>query len=511
MLPIDRFASSPLSAWWMGHDRPPKRFTTGVGVAVGLGTAIGILATWVSPLWVLLGLVALALGILALKRSEFALLGILIATSSIIFEESLPMIPTPIGSFHMADILLLASLGLIIMRRMVDPDFKIVRTPLDWPLLFFYGVTLLSTFFAILESSVEVTDALRATRVLSYYLTFFIVTNLVRERRQLDLLLNGIFFLATIVAAAMVVQFLVGTSLQLLPGKVVNLDTRGVVFQDVTRIIPPGWSIVVVSFVTILCIWALEKFKPLGSLKLFQLALLGMAILVTFLRSYWAVLILVIFLLVYLFRGVDRRRLIGLGLLAISSAAMILLVLYFSDPNSRASKLVDASLNRLGTLGKSGTFGSQDDSLKWRMIENGYAISTIASHPLIGLGMGARYRPWDFFIEGQQDPRRPYFDFRKFIHNSHLWILLQSGLLGYLSLMWLSLAFLMRGFRYWRSIANDRMRGVMLGFTLIYLAVLIAALVNSTFMQWGWTPVIGIIMAINEVILRKVGQKAPVA
>jgi hypothetical protein len=72
--------------------------------------------------------------------------------------------------------------------------------------------------------------------------------------------------------------------------------------------------------------------------------------------------------------------------------------------------------------------------------------------------------------------------------------------------MGLSLAFLIRGFRYWRSIANDRMRGVVLGFSLVYLAVLIGAVVNSTFMQWAWTPVLGIMLGINEVILVKPRQ-----
>jgi O-antigen ligase len=124
--------------------------------------------------------------------------------------------------------------------------------------------------------------------------------------------------------------------------------------------------------------------------------------------------------------------------------------------------------------------------------------------------MGARYRPLDFRID-QRNPSRRTFDFRGFIHNGHLWILLQSGLIGYLSLMWLSLAFLIRGFRYWRSIANDRMRGVVLGFTLVYLAVLIAAVANSTFTRFYWTPVIGLIMGINEVILRKFRQEDSVA
>jgi len=471
-----------------------------VGCSIGL--IFGIAGFWFAPLLVL-GTLAAAYA--ALKWPEIALLGILIATASIVFEDQLPVLTVGSISLHISDLLLLGSLGLIAGRRLVQPEFRIVRTPLDRPLLIFYGVTLLATLIAILQSSVEVKDALRGTRVLSYYLTFFIVTNLVRERRQLNFLLNSIFFLATIVAAAMVVQFVLGESVTFLPGRVETLETQGVVFEDITRIAPPGWSIVLVSFVTILCILVLEKFKLLGSLKFLQCGLLGMALLVTALRSYWAVLIMVIFLMIYLFRGVYRRRLIGWGVLAISSAAIILLVLYFSDPNSRASRLVGASMDRLGTLANSGTFQGQDSSLNWRMIENRYAISTIASHPLIGLGMGAQFRPWDSRLD-PADPRVSGYDFRKQIHNGHLWILLQSGLLGYLSLMWLSLAFLMRGFRYWRSIANARMRGVVLGFTLVYLAVLIAAVANSTFMQWRWTPVIGIMMGINEVILRLPNQ-----
>ena len=475
----------------------------------GCGLALGIACLQLSVLLVLLTLAAAILVYAMLKRPEFGLLGILIATSSIVFEEQLPLILIGSISLHMPDILLLSLLGLIVLRWLVNSDFKIVRTPLDRPLLIFYGVTLLSTFIAIFQSSVDVVDARRAIRVLSYYLIFFIVTNLVRELRQLNFLLNSLFLLATVVAAAMIVQFFLGHTVQLLPGYVESLGTQGVVYEDVTRIVPPGWSIILISFVALLCILVLEKTKPRRLLKFLQCGLLGIALLFTFLRSYWAALIIVLFLLGYIFKGHDRRRLIRWGLVAIFSVAMILLVI-FIDPGSRAAKLAGASMDRLSTLGRSGTFQGKDSSLNWRKIENRYAFSTIASHPLIGLGMGARYRPRDRRLD-QRGASSRSFDFRGFIHNGHLWILLQSGMIGYLSLMWLSLAFLIRGFRYWQSIANDRMRGVVLGFTLVYLAVLIAAVVNSTFMQWNWVPVIGLIMGINEVILRKVGQKAAAA
>jgi O-antigen ligase len=433
-----------------------------------------------------------------IKRPELALLGILIATSSIVFEEQLPLVSVGGASLHIPDLLLLSQLALIVFRCLMDPKFKIVRTPLDLPLLIFLGITLLSTFVMNNQSSADITAARREVRVMFYYLTFFVVTNRVRERRQLRLLLNGLFLLATIVAAAMSGQFILGSSISLLPGRVEKLVTQNSIFNDITRIIPPGWSIILVSFVSILCILVIEKAKPLSWLKIIQFVLLGIAIIFTFLRSYWAAIIIVLFLLSYIIKGHERRKLIKGSLIAIFSAA-ILLVIILSDPGSRVARLANASMERLSTLGRSGTFQGQDGSLNWRKIENQYAFATIASHPLLGLGLAARYRPRDPRIDGQDPIQTEYF--RRFIHNGHFRILLQSGLLGYLSLMWLSFAFLVRGFKFWRRVTSDWMKGVVLGFTLVYLAVLIAAVVNSTFNQWYWVPVLGIIMGTNEAIL----------
>src|SRR3990172_1676555 len=378
----------------LGELSVPNGLLPQVAVGFSCGLLLAIACLMFSLLLVLGALMAALFIVATLKRPEIGLLGILIATSSIVFEEQLPLISVGSVSLHVPDILLLGSLGLIAVRWLVEPEFRIVGTPLDRPLLIFCGVTRLSTSIAIFQSSAEVQAALRATRVLSYYLTFFAVTNLVRERRQLNILLNGLFLLATLVAAAMVVQFMLGDSVQLISGRVETLNTQGTSFEGVSRISPPGFSLVLVSFVAILCSLVLERLKPSGWLKFLQFALLGMALLVTFLRSYWAVLIMVAFLLVVLFRGADRQRLVGWGLLVISLVAMIRL-LAFGDRGRRATSFVGAAMDRLSTLGNIGTYRGQDSSFNWRMLENGYAFSTIAAHPWIGLGMGFTYRPYD--------------------------------------------------------------------------------------------------------------------
>jgi hypothetical protein len=84
--------------------------------------------------------------------------------------------------------------------------------------------------------------------------------------------------------------------------------------------------------------------------------------------------------------------------------------------------------------------------------------------------------------------------------------MVNTGVIGYIFFIWLSLSYIVRGLKHWRIIPDTKLRANVLGFTLAYVGILIAALVNSVFMHWFWTPVIGIILGINEVILRKDNQ-----
>ena len=467
-------------------------------LACGVGLLLGVACLWFSPLWVLGALTVGGLGFATLKRPEIALLAILVATSSIVFEDRLPLIPIGIGSLQIPDILLLGLLGLIALRWLVEPDFKIIRTPLDLPLLAFYGMALLSTFTAIGQSSVETHLAIRAIRVVTYYLTFFIVTNLVRDSRQLTTLLKGLHLLAAITAAAMIAQFVLGEAVSLLPGRVETLWIQGRAYSGVFRILPPGQSLILVAFIATTATLVSNRFGPMSMLRFLHWSLLGLVVVLTFNRSFWVQTTLALFLLGCLVGRRNRQSLIAWGLVAAVLGAVVLF-LALQKPGSQAAGLVGAFFGRLGTLGERGTL--REGSLQFRYIENEYALSQIRSHPLIGLGFGARYRPRDTRLDWGEE-----WDAEAYIHNGHLWILLKSGPLGYLCLLWLSLAFLIRGFKHWRRVRDGQMKATVLGFTLTYLGVLIGAFVNPMFMQRFWTPVIGIMMGVNEVVLMKVVQ-----
>ena len=101
------------------------------------------------------------------RGSEIALLGILVTTAFLGFVDRLPVLSMGIH-LQVPDVLLLGSLACIAVRWLAVPESRLMRTPLDLPLLIFYGVTLFSTtFVAVARSSVGIDQAIDGTRIFS--------------------------------------------------------------------------------------------------------------------------------------------------------------------------------------------------------------------------------------------------------------------------------------------------------------------------------------------------------
>ena len=258
-----------------------------IAMIVGASLILGGAILFVPPLLVLAVLIAIYVFALIINRPEFALLAIIAATSSIIFEDSLPLLHVGVGSLHVTDVLLLGMVCLILIRGLVEPGYKITRTPLDLPLLSFYGVALFSTFFAFLNGSWDRQMAFRATRVISYFLTFFIVTNTIRKTGQLRFLINGILFIGSIVSFAMLAQYIIGDKIQLFPGRVEAMQTLNIAYTGVTRILPPGQSLVFLNFITLLALLAVNRTKPKVIIIFLLTVLTGIGVILTFNRSFW--------------------------------------------------------------------------------------------------------------------------------------------------------------------------------------------------------------------------------
>ena len=228
-------------------------------VVYGLGLLLGITSIWLPPYFLLIGIAGIIYLIVAWSWPEIALLGVLLFTSTIFDIYALPSIPIGIGNLVISDILIFVLIGIILLRGVIKSASYFIHTPIDVPLLAFYGTALLATAVGIYSSRVTFNQSLGEVRVVNFFLTFFIVTNLVRNEKQLRRLYSGIIFLAIIVAIAMIAQYSLGNAIKILPGRVETLSTAGTTSYGITRVLPPGQSLVMLGFICLVVQMLFDK------------------------------------------------------------------------------------------------------------------------------------------------------------------------------------------------------------------------------------------------------------
>jgi len=461
-------------------------------IICGIGAIIGLFAVWVPAYFLALGLGAIVYIVVVWSWPEFALLGLLLLLATVFDENSLPSVSIGIGHLLVSDFLLFIPIVILLLRVAVEPGFSFNHTPLDTPLLAFYGVAMFATISAIIHGTVTFNQSLGEVRVVNLYLTFFVVTNLIRDDKHLRRLLNGILALSIFVALMMIVQYFIGDIAQILPGRVETLLTGNTSAPGVTRILPPGQSLVLVSFITLPILLIFERKSSRFITWFFLMLIIGFAVLVTFNRSFWVALVIALFLAILLVSTPQKIRFINIGIWS-AVIAIISIVLVFSFVGDQARAFVDGVATRFDTLLTFGTIN--EGSLQYRVVETGYAIPQILSHPFIGLGLGAYYRSWDSRLD------YGLTDFA-YIHDGHLWTILKTGLIGYLFYISFLFIFLKRCLQYWRTIPDPFQKAIVLSFAITIIGVLPATIVNPIFEDSYWTPLIGIMMGTCEVIFR---------
>ena len=247
--------------------------------AIATGLVLGILVVHVQAVFIVGVLVALFAVFLVLKMPELGIVAYLFLISTFFNSTANIGFALPFGHIYLSDLLLLILFVIIGLRALVEPDFSIVHTPLDMPLLLFVGIAYLATFVAMRYSSLTLQDSLGEMRVIASYLLFFAVTNLVRTENQLQFVMRSIFFLAAVVAAVMLLQYVLGSSAPpILAGRIETLTTEGTNSPNVTRIIPPGDLLVLVSFFVLCVIMWLEDDKSRSRLILIVTILTGIGV-----------------------------------------------------------------------------------------------------------------------------------------------------------------------------------------------------------------------------------------
>jgi O-antigen ligase len=459
-------------------------------LAVGVGLFLGTASLISSPLTVLLCIFLLLFFAAISCRPEAGLLAILFLTSGLVDPGRLPLLPAGPFSLHLADGILLFLLAKVALKALTHPGLPARRTPLDFPLLWFYLAVLLSAGTAMLNPSFETDWVLRQVRPLTYYLSFFCVTHLFEKKRQVSFLIKGCFAIAIAASLVMLVQAIY-PSFQLASGRSAELVTAGQRFEGVERSYLQVDRLVYFMFVISVCfLVARTRFLP-SLVEFARAGLLGAGLFFTFQRNYWLSAGAMLVFMGLLVTGPARIRMIRRGV-----AAAAVLVLLLSCPAVSQHRYVMAAWNRL-TWGMRLETLARDGSVHWRGIETRHAFESFAQHPLLGVGLRNFYRP-AYPRDREIQPN----GLRWYVHNAYLWVLVDMGAFGFLPFTWFYAAAIWRGLARWRTVGDVYLRALTLGITLGVLGQAITNLVAPNFFQSWALAVFPILLGVREVILR---------
>jgi O-antigen ligase len=296
----------------------------------------------------------------------------------------------------------------------------------------------------------------------------------------------------------MIAQQAVGTSVSIIPG-VTGVGAATVLtqeFGDVARVSLRGSAIVYVMLLPAFILYVTPEYsKRRKWLLLFPVVLLPLAIAFTFDRNMWigATLAMVVFVLI---AGFESKKVLFLIVAWIVVAS--LLVPLASTFHPRVDSIMKALSLRAASL-FAGDELEYDSSTQWRLRENSLAIPKIQEHPILGLGPGSEWRRP--MIEGGD-----YLT--HYIHNAYLYLLLDLGIVGFLSFLCISILALVRGLSSWRTLREPVMRGLVLGFTLSFIAVLSSSMTSPRLLEPSFAPLIGVMLGVNEVAIRLGGRQS---
>jgi O-antigen ligase len=464
-------------------------FAWQAGAALSFGILLGTASLVFGPTLVLMGLSGVLLICLAFMTPEIVVLIILAFVLELIPRQFNISISLFVGHFFVTDLLLVILLSIVLVRLLADKSFRLVRTPLDIPLLLLCGATIVGLVTAVRNHGITFSHATPEARVfVSYFLIFFIITNLIRTRSQLARLIYGIVIIAMLIACTMVIQAMLGRSY------LIFSEASSVQGEGLVRLFNPGFILCYITLIVLVCDMTLRKDYRFHSVHYLLILLLGLALLTTVARNLLVSGSIGIVVLVAILRKSELSRL-AINLLIVTGIALFgITVLMMLGGGDRLLQYSTAFLDRISSM-FSGTILSTHENLLFRLNEIKYAWQQIIKHPILGIGLQTLYRP--AFYEGDR--------LTNYLHNAYLSIWLKTGLIGLISFLWFSLRFLLRGLRHWRDSQDSFFNAAILGFSLAYLGMMFSNLVAPTFVQDLSAMTFGVIMGINEVILSQSG------
>jgi len=376
----------------------------------------------------------------------------------------------------------------ILFKNRGREKFGMVKTPVKLPMVAFLASIIMTCFFSLVLFSVAPGLAFMGLMDMSHYITFFLIVYSIKNEKQIKLLIKILFAMAILCAILTIISSF-NPDFPIRQGQLV--EKWGFGFY---RIVPNGAILFLVAFLVSLSILPFLKSRLKSLLLLSVVLIILVAILLTFTRSIWLLIIFTIPGLVILLPKRKRfnycRRLIIIGVLAVILGISIN---YFFLPLFNEGEIISTAqkgiLSSLEAFQFTGGLQSREPSFNYRILETKIALRVIKDNLIAGVGYKYRLDTPEAAVS--------------YLHNGYVSILMVQGLIGFIPFLWLIVAFFLRGLEIYRNLNESPYKGLVHGLIGGFWLILMGAFLGNG-LQHGNTTILCLmlIMGLCEVIYK---------
>jgi O-antigen ligase len=368
-----------------------------------------------------------------------------------------------------AEVLIVLGLMFWGIKMVSEEKLKFTTSLLDLPILSFMAICIFSLFW----SNNPFVSLKELPLFLAGPLLYFIITNNIDDKRQIDRILNVLLIIGGLFGIYGILQYN-GIDFPFWRGNVARMQVFGL-FGNVNYfaeyLIAPLPIAISIFFVT------RNKFKKF--LLLIGILAMGTTLIVTFTRgSYLSVGISLIFMffLYIVNRGKnflkENKKIFIIILTAIIIVAFLFII---PTPLSKPGTAISQIKRRVSITQLTGELSFGKRIAIWK-----YTVLMIKDHPLLGSGIGTfkynslKYQA-KFFDQGQNRSLYPYGVDEK-VHNEYLQLWAEIGIIGLGIFIWLMISYFNYGIKLLKRVKDRYNQGIIIGLMGSVIAVLVDCL-----------------------------------
>jgi O-antigen ligase len=355
-------------------------------------------------------------------------------------------------------------------------------------LLVYVGFALLSMIYGIYNGGDSAIAFSTFKNYALYSIFFFIVINIIRDRKQMDRLVKTFLISGIFVIIFIAIGIFTGAGLWI---EYTPLSTEG------TRLLAPTHAFYLAVAILISINLIAYKINYFGRLTVPIILVQLLGVIVSLTRHLWLALAFTLLLTFIFLRREYKANL--LKVVSIQVAFIIVLIVFYAlfsfiitgSLPSVGEEFLENTITRLQSI----DLAADDESAYFRILAWEKAWDIFSDNPVLGIGFGHKLT-FDFF-------GWPITIQMRELHNNFIGIAVQMGIIGFLSFLAYNFIFLKQSYRLLRKIKGE-IGAYLMGFLGCYVIFMFSANFGTYFdinvnVIFYWI-FIGAVVAIRNIV-----------